>query len=152
MWPVISPSLFVACPNPIPSYMMARNTSPSVESLLHRLTHPFEPVNKETFWALKDVEFNVEGDVVGIIGRNGAGKSTLLKVLSRITEPTTGEINLYGKVGSLLEVGTGFHPQLTGRENIFLNGAILGMTQLEFKSSLTQLSSLPELKSSLILL
>lgn len=88
--------------------------------------------SREDFWALKDVNFEVhKGEIVGIIGSNGAGKSTLLKILSQITPPTTGEIKIQGRVGSLLEVGTGFHPELTGRENVFLNGAILGMTEKE---------------------
>ncbi|OGH88685.1 MAG: ABC transporter [Candidatus Magasanikbacteria bacterium RIFOXYC2_FULL_42_28] len=90
--------------------------------------------DQNSFWALENINFQVEkGDVLGVIGRNGAGKSTLLKILSQITPPTTGEIKLRGRVGSLLEVGTGFHPELTGRENVFLNGAILGMKKNEIK-------------------
>ncbi len=94
----------------------------------------------ETMWALQDINFNVKrGEVVGIIGHNGAGKSTLLKVLSRVTEPTTGEIRFRGRLGSLLEVGTGFHPELSGRENIYLNGAILGMTRHEITSKFDEI-------------
>lgn len=97
---------------------------------------------KESFWALKDISFSVhKGEIVGIVGKNGAGKSTLLKILSQITPPTTGEIKLHGSVGSLLEVGTGFHPELTGRENIFLNGAILGMSQKEIQAKFDQIVS-----------
>ncbi len=104
----------------------------------------------ENFWALKDVSFEVkQGDVIGIIGRNGAGKSTLLKILSRITEPTEGRIRIKGRVASLLEVGTGFHPELTGRENIYLNGAILGMSGAEIKSKFDEIVAFAEVEKFL---
>ncbi len=105
---------------------------------------------KEVFWALKDVSFEVnQGDRIGIIGRNGAGKSTLLKILSRITEPTKGKISIKGRVASLLEVGTGFHPELTGRENIFLNGSILGMSRVEIKSKFDEIVAFAEVEKFL---
>ena len=104
----------------------------------------------EILWALKDVSFEVQpGEVVGIIGRNGAGKSTLLKILSQITDPTAGEIDLYGRVASLLEVGTGFHPELTGRENIYLNGALLGMRKAEIERKFDEIVAFSEVEQFL---
>jgi lipopolysaccharide transport system ATP-binding protein len=127
------------------------------EFLVRKIKRPFERLkdlnpaerNRDTqyLWALRDVSFNVqEGDVVGIIGRNGAGKSTLLKILSRITDPTEGYIKMYGRLVSLLEVGTGFHPELTGRENIFLNGAILGMRRAEILSKFDEIVAFSEIE------
>ncbi|MGA7750586.1 MAG: ABC transporter ATP-binding protein, partial [Gallionella sp.] len=108
-----------------------------------------DPTHEE-FWALKDVSFDIQqGDRVGIIGRNGAGKSTLLKILSRITEPTSGRVSIKGRVASLLEVGTGFHPELSGRENIFLNGAILGMSKAEIKKKFDEIVAFAEVEKFL---
>jgi len=117
-----------------------------IGTLFHR-TAGHAPTQEEAIWALKDVSFDVKrGEVVGIIGRNGAGKSSLLKILSRITEPTEGRGGIYGRVGSLLEVGTGFHPELTGRENIYLNGAVLGMKKAEIKSKFDEIVAFAEVE------
>lgn len=106
--------------------------------------------NTETIWALKNISFEVQpGDLLGFIGPNGAGKSTLLKILSRITEPTTGRVELYGRVGSLLEIGTGFHPELTGRENVYLNGAILGMKRNEINRKFDEIVAFSEIEKFL---
>jgi lipopolysaccharide transport system ATP-binding protein len=125
------------------------------ESLTNAVRSPFASLRRrsagqESVWALRDVSFTVTaGEVLGIVGRNGAGKSTLLKILSRITEPTTGRAELYGRAGSLLEVGTGFHPELTGRENIFLNGAILGMTKPEIQRKFDEIVAFAEIEKFL---
>src|SRR6478609_10412066 len=119
------------------SYRIAHRAAPVTrvtEAVAQRLRHPFRRRDYEDFTALSDVSFEIPwGEAVGIVGRNGAGKSTLLKLLTRITAPTAGRIELSGRMGSLLEVGTGFHPELTGRENIFLNGALLGMRRNEIR-------------------
>ncbi|MGZ8947172.1 MAG: ABC transporter ATP-binding protein, partial [Methylococcaceae bacterium] len=126
--------------------VLANGVKRTVGKLLHPRRKRKDPLHEE-FWALKDISFDIQqGDRVGIIGRNGAGKSTLLKVLSRITEPTSGRIKIKGRVASLLEVGTGFHPELTGRENVFLNGAILGMSKFDIKRKFDEIVAFAEVE------
>lgn len=116
------------------------------EGVKHLFTRNHKKSQNQEFWALKDLSFKVEqGDTLAIIGRNGAGKSTLLKIISRITPPTTGCIKINGRVASLLEVGTGFHPELTGRENIYLNGALLGMSRQEIKKKFDEIVDFSEI-------
>ncbi|MGA2913327.1 MAG: ABC transporter ATP-binding protein [Methanoregula sp.] len=119
----------------------------SMKAPLRRLTQKGADQSTNEFWALKDVSFDVKkGEIIGIIGRNGAGKSTILKILSRITTPTEGEVDIYGRVGSLLEVGTGFHSELTGRENIFLSGSILGMRKREIEQKFDEIVKFSEIE------
>jgi lipopolysaccharide transport system ATP-binding protein len=122
------------------------------EAILQHLRHPFGngQQERETFWALRNVDFEIrQGEIVGIIGRNGAGKSTLLKLLTRITGPTTGTIDIHGRMASLLEVGTGFHPELTGRENIYLNGSILGMSRRDITRKFDEIVAFAEIENFL---
>src|SRR6266700_1272073 len=142
-------------------YILGRHTLQSSEPfrvlLQRKLAGPFRrnpspaaDIRREHFWALRDVSFSVkEGEVVGIIGRNGAGKSTLLKIISRITDPTQGSVTLRGRMASLLEVGTGFHPELTGRENIYMNGAILGMRKAEIDAEFDAIVDFAEIEQFL---
>ena len=123
-----------------------RNNHPTLrEALVGAPRSLLDRQRSTTLWALKEVSFEVKpGEVVGIIGRNGAGKSTLLKILAQIVKPSSGEVDIYGRVGSLLQVGTGFHPDLTGRENVFLNGAILGMKVAEIKKKFDEIVAFSE--------
>ncbi len=134
----------------VDSLMMPLNNLKRLNQLTDFKDENDEDFHEDILWALKNISFDVkEGEVLGIIGRNGAGKSTLLKILSRITEPTKGDIHIYGRVSSLLEVGTGFHPELTGRENIFLNGAILGMRKWEIKKNFDAIVAFAEIEKFL---
>lgn len=128
----------ISAKNIAKKYLLGSQASGSLRETFSGLLNSRE--GQKEFWALKDIDFEInQGDLVGIVGNNGAGKSTLLKILSRITPPTTGRIEINGRIASLLEVGTGFHPELTGRQNIFLNGAILGMKKPEIKSKLDEI-------------
>jgi lipopolysaccharide transport system ATP-binding protein len=128
--------------------VLAGNTARLIQRLRGQRSQRHD--RTEEFWALENLSFEIkQGERVGIIGRNGAGKSTLLKILSRITEPTSGRIGMHGRVASLLEVGTGFHPELTGRENIFLNGAILGMSKAEIQRKFDEIVAFAEVEKFL---
>lgn len=130
-----------------PFRSLRESISDVLMSLFRRRECTIASSEETLFWALRDVSFDIKrGEAVGVIGRNGAGKSTLLKILSRITEPTTGKVEIHGRVGSLLEVGTGFHPELTGRENIFLNGAILGMRRAEIARKFDEIVAFAEVE------
>ncbi|MGB5747935.1 MAG: ABC transporter ATP-binding protein [Desulfobacterales bacterium] len=159
------PETIIAIENLSKKYLIRHQTKPGYQTLREVIVGNavsmaktlFKPSGKSSFdpsreeiWALSNINFNIEkGEVIGIIGRNGAGKSTLLKILSRITEPTTGRIRIKGRVASLLEVGTGFHPELTGRENIYLNGAILGMGKVEIKRKFDEIVAFAEVEKFL---